>query len=107
MANDTHCNLSDCWMGDNFSGQRRGALSGHGHRIEDAWGKASLVLPISVTTTTLVPRISFTDIMQGIHDERRGVRTKFRGTNHDRIAAYERNGHRSQNKWDGSVPWDH
>jgi hypothetical protein len=82
---------------------RRGALSGHGHRIEDAWGKASLVLPISVTTTTLVPRISFTDIMQSIHDERRGVRRD----EPRRIAAYERNGHRSQNKRDGSVPWDH
>jgi hypothetical protein len=49
MAESTHCNLPDCTMGDNFCRQRRDALNGCGHEIENAWGKASLFL-ISATT---------------------------------------------------------
>ena len=65
MAEDTHCDLPDRWMGDNFCGQRRDALNGHGHKIEDAWGKASLSIANISDDNDPVPKY----IVHGHHAE--------------------------------------
>ena len=41
-AGDTHRNLFDSWMRNDFRGQRGRTLNGHGHEIDNARGKASL-----------------------------------------------------------------
>ena len=41
-AGDMYRNLPDCRMRDNFRRQRRYAVLGHGHKVEDARGKTGL-----------------------------------------------------------------
>jgi hypothetical protein len=53
-----------------------------------------------------IPNVSFTNIMQRIHDEGRSIRAIFRGPDHYSVAADEGNGHGDKDKWNGSIPRD-